>query len=50
MVKYSEEQIRAARILLESIETHGIENAKRIVMISNILEKGEKTDDCSKES
>jgi len=35
---YTEEAIKGALMLLNNIETHGIENAKRIVMIEQILQ------------
>lgn len=38
---YSETEIRSVLTLLNSIETKGIENAKRIVMIEQILQQPE---------
>ena len=35
---YKDEAIQGALTLLDSIDTHGIENAKRIVMIAQILQ------------
>ena len=48
---YTSEAIQGALTLLNNIETHGIENAKRIVMIAQILQNPEKEkDDGSKDS
>lgn len=38
MISYSETQIQSALTLLNEISTKGIENAKRIVMIEQILQ------------
>lgn len=40
MLKFKKEQIEAALMLLESIEIKGTENAKRLVMLRNILTSG----------
>ena len=38
MISYSETQIQSALTLLNEVSTKGIENAKRIVMIEQILQ------------
>lgn len=43
--KFTDEQIKAMTILLDNIDIHGIENAKRIVMIKSIIDQGEKETD-----
>ena len=48
MIRFSEEQISALHYLLNSLTITGIENAKKIVMINNILEQGDTRDDFSK--
>lgn len=35
---YTDDQIRTARVLLESIEVKGYENCKKIVMLKEIVE------------
>ena len=47
---YREEQINAILTLLNNMEVKGIENAKRIVMIQQILQQGEPSNDNCKES
>lgn len=42
MITYSEETIKNALMLLNNIETKGIENAKRIVLISQLLDTPER--------
>lgn len=38
MISYTETQIQSALTLLNEISTKGIENAKRIVMIEQVLQ------------
>lgn len=45
---YKDEAIKGVLTLLESIEIHGIENAKRIVLIDQILRNPEGDNDGSK--
>ena len=35
---YTDDQIRTARVLLESIEVKGYENCKKVVMLKEIIE------------
>lgn len=54
-MKYTEEAIAAALQLIDSIGTTGVENAKRILMLDQILRNPEKEDDhvterCDKDS
>lgn len=41
-MKYTEEAIQAALALINSIDITGVENAKRIVMLDQILRSPEK--------
>lgn len=52
MISYSETQIQSALTLLNEVSTKGIENAKRIVMIEQILQHPtrEETEDNGKRS
>lgn len=45
MTAYTDEQIKTAHILLNQLEIKGLENAKRIVMLQQILEQGRAIDD-----
>lgn len=54
-MKYTVDAIQAALTLINSIEFNGVENAKRIVMLDQILRSPEKeeehgTERCSKNS
>lgn len=51
-MKYTKTAISSALMLLDQINTSGIENAKRIVLISNILKNpiAEKEDDDGNDS
>ena len=40
MIKYNDEQIATAKLLLDNIHVNGVDNCKRIVMLSQILESG----------
>ena len=40
MIKYKEEQIRNVANLLDNLTVKGIENAKRIAIIAQILDEG----------
>ena len=40
MLKYKEEQIQNIRNLLDNLAVKGVENAKRVAIISQILEEG----------
>ena len=42
MISYTETQIRTARALLETLEVKGYDNCKRVVMLRQILDSGEK--------
>ena len=44
MITYTENHIRTARVLLEELEVHGVENCKRIVMLRQILDSGNTTE------
>lgn len=48
-MRYSEEQINALHYLINTLTITGIENARKIVMMNNILEQGDTRDDFSKE-
>lgn len=39
MIRYTETQIQSALTLLNEISTKGIENARRIIMIEQILQR-----------
>ena len=45
MVKYTDEQIHSMVILLNNLEIKGIENARRIAMITSIIDQGIKEND-----
>ena len=42
MIIFKEEQINTARLLLDNLIVNGIDNCKRIVMLSQIFEAGQK--------
>ncbi len=44
MCQYEDEQIKAAKILLEGLEVSGVENCKRVVMLRQILD-GQKVEE-----
>ena len=50
MIQYEDAQIRTARVLLEDLEVHGVDNCKRVVMLRQILEGGKKEDECRESS
>lgn len=38
MKHYTDDQIQAAKVLLETLEVSGLENCKRVVMLRQILD------------
>ena len=40
MITYDDEQIKAANVLLENLSVSGVDNCKRVVMVSQILNSG----------
>lgn len=50
MKKYNENQIGAVLRLLDGIEVKGIDNCKRIVMISSVLSNGDDHDNSKEQN
>lgn len=50
MVQYEDTQIRTARVLLEDLEVHGVENCRRVVLLRQILDGGKMKEDEDVES
>ena len=44
MITYDDEQIKAANVLLENMSVNGVDNCKRVVMLSQILNSGKPTE------
>ncbi len=44
MITYDDEQIKAASVLLENMSVSGVDNCKRVVMLSQILNSGKPTE------